>query len=137
VKRWITYTLVVLSLSYLLVCITPLRIAAIRFMPDFARFFFLPFFYYTKSFHEGSVGPIYIGQSVQEVEAALRTSYPEVTRDPSCHIYRNPSEVTATRETACYHTSSRYSRHPLLWLIGLERDRVQYIRVTTQVPVDF
>jgi hypothetical protein len=113
-----------------------MRYRVVRVAPDISRVFFPPFFYYTKEFTDGVVGPVEIGDSRGIAEEKLRRAYPNTVPDPSCRDYPRTEEISGSNENACYTTPSRISRYPLMWLIGIDHGIVGYVKVTTLVPVD-
>jgi hypothetical protein len=136
--RWRAVTLTLLSLVtlYCLIAFTSIHYQFVRISPDFARVFFPPFFYYTKEFRDGSIGPIEIGDLEGLAEASLRRANPNSISDPLCRVYPRTHEISGFDENVCFTTPSSISRYPLLWLVGLDRGVVRYVKVTTLVPVD-
>jgi hypothetical protein len=132
----VSFLVLVTVAIYALVCLSPLRYSAIRLKPDLARIFFPPYFYYTRAFLNGRVGPGFVGQSLEDFEVTLTRAYRPVTRDDGCRTYRNPAAITRSRRSRCYIVAGHISTDPLVWLIGHDGYTVRYIRVSTRTPVD-
>jgi hypothetical protein len=122
---------------YIVVAVTPLKYRVVRVGPDIGRLFFPPFFFYTREYSSGSVGPLVIGDGIDGLQQALESRYGAVEVDRNCGDYRVPTETIRSRYATCYTTRSLVSRYPLIWLVGHDGSTVTRIRVTTKTPMDF
>lgn len=134
--RIVIWIVASLLLIYLAIAVTPLRYWIIRIDPDIGRIAFPPFFYYTREFNEGNVGPANIGQDISSFRSALVSRYGDVEMDARCLAYQQPETFIRGGAATCFRTKSRISRYPILWLVGHRGEIVEAVRVTTDFPQD-
>ena len=122
---------------YLLICLTPAHRGTIRLFPDAARFFHPPFFFYNEDYSSGGIGPFRIGQSPEEVGRTANAKYEASVAYEACSPYPQTRARLFGKNEQCMLLPSRFGMAPTFWIFHFASNRLAWVRVRTEVPMEF